>query len=97
MSYDHANGLTVEQQKEVERIAELQVRRYFDHYLANVFPRQVARLERDIDVKIQAHDDSPMAHGRVERLVNRTLWMAMGVAVAAGAGGAELLRVLLHF
>jgi len=96
MTMSNETALTDTQRREVEQIAELAVRRYFDHYLENVFPRQVKRLERDIDMKIQAHDDSPMAHGRVERIVNRTMWLFLGIAVASGAGGAELVRLFLH-
>jgi|GEM_PF-1253398 len=34
-------ALSEQQTEEVERIAELQVRRYFDHYLSEVFPNLV--------------------------------------------------------
>lgn len=91
-------GLNSTQRREVEALAELSVRRYFDHYLENIFPAQIARIEKEVDLKIRVHNSSSHAHGRVERTVTRTVWLTLGAALAgaSGAGGAELLRVMLH-
>lgn len=62
----------------VKEIAELETRRYFDHYLDTVFPVQVERF-------IDAHNDCPEAHGGVEKKVNRVLWICAGAA-AVGTG-----------
>jgi|GEM_PF-3002799 len=85
-------ALSEQQTEEVERIAELQVRRYFDHYLSEVFPSQVKGV-------VKAHDADREAHGGVERRVNQARWMLLGVSLGCGAGLGALLRqlfVLIH-
>lgn len=77
------------EKQEIKDAAELEVRRYFDHYLMEVFPDQVKQI-------VQQHNLSPKAHGGVERRLNKVLWMIAGSAVAAGgttAGVAKLLAV----
>lgn len=82
-------GLTADQEREVDRIAEVRVRRYFDNYLLNVFPVQVSAL-------IDAHNQNPEAHGGVEKKVSRMMWMAIGAGFAIGAAGGSWLPTLLR-
>lgn len=76
MSHSHNDPVT---EADVERIAELAIRRYFDIYLRDVFPLQVAAL-------IERHNLSPKAHGGVERRFNKLIWMAIGASAFGGAG-----------
>jgi len=73
--------------KQIEDKAELQVRRYFDHYMSEVFPRQVTTL-------IDIHDASDKAHGGVKVRLNKIIWMATGIAAAGGASGAIAAKVV---
>lgn len=89
------DALTETQHREVNQIAELRVRKYFDHYLENVWPKQQAELEKHCRKRIEAHDSDAEAHGGTERKVNRFTWLLIGAAVSGGAGGAGLVRVLM--
>lgn len=75
--------LSPAQIKHVEEIAELQVRRYFDHYQRDVFPQQ-------LKVIIHAHDSDDKAHGAVEKRLDRAVWVFVGVAFASAMGGAAI-------
>ena len=88
-------ALTNAQRQQVEDVAELTTRRYFDHYLKNVWPQQAEELERQCQHRLQHHDGSAEAHGGVERKLNRLIWMGIGIALASGAGGAGIARVLM--
>jgi len=73
----------------VREVAELEVRRYFDHYLQNTFPVQV---EKFIDI----HDLCPDSHGGVERKFSRMVWVIVGASAAGGgvvAGAAKLFAL----
>jgi len=83
--------LTEAEQSEAQRIAELEVRRYFDHYLEVVFPAQVQQM-------VKAHDTDADAHGGVAKKVTRASWLLVGASVAGGLGaglGVERLVKLL--
>lgn len=85
-------ALSEQQNSEVERIAELEVRRYFDHYLNEVFPNQVEQV-------VKRHDADRGAHGGVEKKVTRGIWLLAGASLGCGAGigaGLRQLFVLLH-
>jgi hypothetical protein len=77
-------NLTTEQVKE---IAELEVRRYFDHYQTEIFPVQLKTI-------IEAHDNDDEAHGSVRLRVDRAVWVFIGVAIASGGTGAFLAKVM---
>jgi len=63
---------------------ELGVRRYFDHYLAEVFPKQM-----------KAHNQDCSAHSGVSKRLSRLKWFAIGAFIASGGvTGAELARWL---
>lgn len=90
-----SEALTDAQHREVTQIAQLEVRQYFDHYLNVVYPKQRADIETKVETSIQAHDDAENAHGFAEKRLNRIIWLVLGMAVAGGAGGAGLARVLM--
>lgn len=73
--------------KEVQDIAEIQVRRYFDHYLQNVWPQQEKALRDYTDQRVKKHDMCKEAHGRVERRMDRAKWMLAGWATVFAAVG----------
>lgn len=73
--------------KDIQETAELEVRRYFDHYLENVFPVQVKTM-------IQQHNLSPKAHGGVERRLNKVLWTIAGIGLAGGGTAAGVAKAL---
>lgn len=89
------DALTETQHREVGQIAELRVRRYFDHYLKDVWPKQQAEIERHTRKCVEAHDADKEAHGGTERKVTRFTWLLIGAAISGGAGGAGLARVLM--
>lgn len=72
--------------------AELVVRRYFDHFLNEVFPTQLAAA-------ITSHDKDSDAHSGVVKKVDRFQYLLTGFAAAGGFGGgvaATKLLGLLH-
>lgn len=77
-------GLNQQQRTEVAEIAELTVRRYFDHYLQDVFPKQM-----------RAHDVNVYAHGGIVRRFARFKYLLFGFAAAGGfVGGAGMGRLV---
>jgi hypothetical protein len=73
--------------EEMRTIAELEVHKYFDHYLTDVFPMQVAAF-------VTSHQNScPWG-----KKLNRILWTVVGVSLGLGIGGTisveHLLKVL---
>lgn len=81
--------------EDVKRIAKLEVREYFDHYLTNVLPEREKALRAHAHRTVEAHNDSRKAHGGVEGKVNKFLWVALGSG-AVGAGGLGLLQRVFH-
>lgn len=77
------------EKQDIKDAAELEVRRYFDHYLENVFPDQVKQM-------IQAHNLSPNAHGGVERRFNKAFWMIAGLGLAGGGTAAGVAKLFGH-
>lgn len=73
---------------EVEALAELQVRRYFDDYLQNTLPTTLQQV-------VKSHDDSADAHKGVSRRVDRLLWVLLTGAVAGGGAAGFGLDKLL--
>lgn len=86
-------ALNSAQLREVEQVAELCVRRYFDRYLTDVFPRQQQAIREETTRAIAAHESSTQAHGGVENKLTRVIWLILGIAVASGGSGA----VVGHF
>ena len=82
-------------EKRAAEIAELEVRRYFDEYLATTFPRQIEALQKDTQCRIEKHNADDQAHGAVEARFNRFFWVLMGLSGAGGLGAGTVLSALL--
>lgn len=82
-------------EQRVRELAELEVRRYFDHYLQDVLPQQLKALKHHTHTTVEAHDNSPDAHGGVEKKVNRFMWMLLGGATFVGGSVGALFKTLL--
>jgi len=91
----NGESLSSAQSREVQHIAELETRRYFDHYLNEVWPAQQKALREHTHLMIEKHDADDRAHGGVEKKVHRIIWMILGAVAAGGLGGAGLTRLLL--
>lgn len=83
------------QVREVRQIAELATRRYFDHYLREVFPQQQKALREHTHLMVEAHDADETAHGGVEHRLARLIWIGVGVGLASGGTGAVLSRLFM--
>lgn len=84
--------LTERDVKRINEIVELGVRRYFDTYLLDVFPKQIAEI-------VRAHDEAADAHGSIRSRFSRFKWTVMGFAMGlGGVAGFSLDRIvgLLH-
>lgn len=79
--------------KQVKDIAELEVRRYFDHYLKEVWPSQQAAMEDHVNLLISNHDSSDGAHGKVELKANRLLWLIAACSTLSGGAGAAAMEM----
>jgi len=83
--------LSEREEKEVESIAELTVRRYFDKYLEEVFPKQIAAV-------VEAHNAAADAHGGIREAFSKHKWLVLGFVagggIAAGAGIERLFGLL---
>lgn len=80
--------LSKSEQEHVEQISELQIRRYFDNYLENVFPKQISAI-------MESHDKAADAHGGIRGKFAKFRWTLIGFATGAGLlGGAGLSKLL---
>lgn len=86
--------MTDKDDESVQRIAELEVRRYFDYYLTNIWPQQVQELRDQITTSVTIHNDNRESHGGVESKVNRALWWVGGASAVVGLLGGALLSPL---
>ena len=73
------NGKRRQPELSLDDRIELGVRRYFERYLEDVLPRQIAAF-------IKAHDESAKAHGGVRRMTWYVKGLIAGIGLAAGAG-----------
>lgn len=71
---------------DMAEVAELAVRRYFDHYLTEIWPVQRAQISEEFRAAITSHNQDAQAHGGVERRFDRFFWTMMGLATASGMG-----------
>ncbi len=82
--------LSKNEQEQVEQIAELEVRRYFDRYLTEVFPKQIAAV-------VKAHDQAADAHGGIRGKFSKFKWILVGLAIGGGMGAGLGLKELIQF
>lgn len=80
-------GLSQSQRDEAEKIADAAVQRYFNHYLLEVFPGQVAAM-------LGHHDTNVHAHSGIVRQFSRAKYLVIGAALACGAGLREIVGYL---
>jgi hypothetical protein len=73
----------------IDMRAELKVRRYFDHYLDNVLPKQLKQV-------VKAHDESSEAHGGIVPKFSKFKWLLVGFSLAAGGVGAGIRHLFGH-
>lgn len=84
-------GLSRKQMQQVSQMAELEVRRYFDHYLTNVFPKQVEAV-------VKAHDDANDAHGGRIKNLDKMRWVLTGAVGLLGlVGGVSIDKIASLF
>lgn len=81
--------------EDMKRIAELEVRRYFDHYLQNILPDQQKAGRAHTHTMIERHDADVEAHDGVARKVNRMVWIGLGAGAVMGVGGFAGAKALL--
>ena len=81
-------GLSDDQKQDVVTIAKLTVHEYFDHYLAEVFPKSIQAV-------MDAHDHNCEAHGSVTKRFERFKWLFVGLAFGSGIGGGIGLTKLI--
>jgi hypothetical protein len=87
--------------RQISDLAKLRVREYFDHYLTDIFPRQIKTLFESHNDDIEAHELKFRAHEKSCRpgaKLNRITWMVAGgtavVSVVFTLFGERLLRAL---
>jgi hypothetical protein len=78
------SALNADDRDEVGIIAELEVHRYFDHYLTETFPKQMDRLFATHVV------ECPVA-----KKIDRVKWLTYGLLVACSAGATVTVEKLL--
>ena len=71
--------------KKVEMIAEVKVRRFFDHYLNEVFPKQLAAAITAHNLDVTAHSQQIEEAVKTESL--RTRLLMLGMIFIGGLGG----------
>ena len=79
--------MTPEQHQATMDIADLQVHRYFDHYLSEVFPAQICSIMDAHEKDGRAHETrfAPLYKSRYK--VERLWWMILGGAAVVGCLG----------
>lgn len=80
--------------QDVENIAKVQVREYFDHYLDHTLPRQLKTI-------FEAHNQDAEAHQvligplmKVRKRAQRLIWMVLGGAAVVGVVGTLIVEHL---
>lgn len=89
-------ALSESQVREVQQIAELETRRFFEAYLRDVWPTQLAAIYEYTRTQVKLHDDDDNAHGRVETRFNKMIWLMMGAVGCGGVGAGTALTTLLQ-
>jgi len=85
------NGKT----SKAEKTAELVVRRFFTHYLIEIFPKQLAEVIAAHNCDINAHSEQISAQVKIA-VGQLKLWV-IGLVFAGGIGGGVGLAKFLLF
>jgi hypothetical protein len=77
--------VTPAEHQQIAELTELQVHRYFDHYLTDVFPKQMDRCFAAHNSDVDAHPEAFGTMRKTKRRVDRVLWMIAGGSAVGGA------------
>lgn len=87
-------ALSEAQVREVQQIAELETRRYFDHYLRDIWPVQAQALRDQTLQAVRLHNETKDAHGGVEMKLNRFIWLMLGASSVGGVASGSIISLL---
>jgi len=76
--------VTPEEHQAVLDIAKLAVNEYFDHYLSEVFPRQMDRMFAAHNVDMTSHPEMFTTLFKTKARVDRWTWMIAGMSALIG-------------
>lgn len=80
--------MTAAEHQQMVDISRLQVHEYFDHYLTDVFPKQIAEIMQAHNKDAEAHEPRIGPLNSMKRSFYRYKWMILGgVAVLGFVGG----------
>jgi hypothetical protein len=79
--------MTPAEHQAVVDIARLSCHEYFDHYLTDVFPKQIDRMFDGHNHDVEAHPIQFTTFTKAKRRVDRILWMVAGGSVVVGSVG----------
>ena len=77
--------MTNSERQAIMDIAELQVNRYFDHYLTDIFPKQMDAIMGGHNQDAEAHEPRFKPLCAAKRRFERFQWMILGGAAVIGA------------
>jgi len=85
--------MTPEERREMEAVAELTVQRFFNHYLTEVWPEQLAMSITAHNSDVSAH--APQIKSAVSAATDKLKVWTLGLVFSGGvAGGATLAKLL---
>lgn len=79
--------MTPAERQVIVDVARLQVHEYFDHYLANVFPRQIDVILAGHNRDAEAHEPRFRPLMRAKQRFDRLIWLVIGGSTVIGAVG----------
>jgi hypothetical protein len=89
--------MTPAEHQQIMDIAELQVNKYFDHYLTDVFPDQMIRMFGNHNQDAEAHNPRFVVHLKTcptQQRLNKVMWTLAGGSAVVGFGLAIVVRYL---
>jgi hypothetical protein len=86
--------MTPAEHQSIMDIAEVQVNRYFDHYLSEVFPQQIERIMNAHNQDAEAHEPRIAPLVKAKRRVDRMIWMVLGGSAVIGCVGTLIVEHL---
>ena len=76
--------MTAAERQQVIDIVDLQINRYFDHYLSDTFPKQLDRLFKNHNSDGDAHPAQFKVLSTTSTKVARVTWMVAGMSALLG-------------